>query len=299
MPSSYFEPRLVCRPALRSDTSDVLKFTKSIWDGEDYVPYVWHDWMDDPEGMLATAQYGAHAVGIAKVTLLSPGQWWLEGLRVDPAYQGLKIGSHLHEYMDAWWIAHGDGILRLMTNSRRVQVQHLCDRTGFSRIGEVIGFRLDLQAPKKAEAPRTPATFRRVNLDDGSAAVKFADAHLEHAGGLMDWGWRFSRPDLAPLQELARRGRLHWWRDRRGLLATREDEHDGQGVLAIAFAACESADLAALLADAAGLAGAEGYPSLHWLAPTQPVVKAALGQTGFITDWDSSGYLYEKPHPRA
>ena len=105
---------------------------------------MWQEWLDDPQGLLATAQYGLHAVGIAKVTHLSPGQWWLEGLRVDPKFQGLKIGSHLHEYMDRWWLRHGDGIIRLMTSSERVQVHHLCERTGYTKIGEVADYRLDL-----------------------------------------------------------------------------------------------------------------------------------------------------------
>ena len=137
---SLSAPHVVCRPALPLDAPDVLEFTKFIWDGHDYIQYVWKDWFADPQGLLAVAQYGPHAVGMAKVTLLSPGQWWLEGLRVDPKFQGLKIGSHLHEYMDAWWLKHCDGTLRLMTSSQRVQVHHLCERTGFAKIAEVTGY---------------------------------------------------------------------------------------------------------------------------------------------------------------
>ena len=154
---SYSDPVLVCRPALPSDTDDVLEFTKFIWEGHDYIKYVWHEWLDDPQGLLATAQYGSHAVGIAKITLLSAGQWWLEGLHVDPKFQGLKIGSHLHEYMDRWWLRHGDGILRLMTSSERVQVHHLSERTGYTKTGEVADYRLDLAksgvVARSAEGP--------------------------------------------------------------------------------------------------------------------------------------------------
>ncbi len=131
------EPRLVCRPALPRDRADVFEFTKFIWEGHDYIRFVWDDWLADPHGLLAVAEYGGSTVGMAKVTLVSKGQWWLEGFRVDPRVQGLKVGSHIHEYVNDWWLEHGDGAVRLMTSSERVQVHHLSERTGFVRIGEV------------------------------------------------------------------------------------------------------------------------------------------------------------------
>jgi hypothetical protein len=90
---SFSSPVPVCRPALPLDKADVLEFTKFIWDGHDYIRYVWDDWLADPRGILAVVEYGGHAVGLGKVSYVAQGQWWLEGLRVDPRYQGLKIGS--------------------------------------------------------------------------------------------------------------------------------------------------------------------------------------------------------------
>ena len=50
-----------------------------------------------PNGLLAVAEFNGHAIGCSKITLISEGQWWLEGFRVDPKYQGLKVGSRIHE----------------------------------------------------------------------------------------------------------------------------------------------------------------------------------------------------------
>ena len=289
---SFSEPRIVCRPALPSDTADVLEFTKYIWEGHDYIHYVWKDWLADPHGLLVTAQFGTQAVGIAKVSLISPGQWWLEGLRVDPKFQGLKIGSHLHKYTDGWWIKHGDGLIRLMTSSQRVQVHHLSERTGYAKIGEVLGCRLDLPADD-SQPP-----FQLVMPKEVSEALTFASAHLSHSNGLMDSGWRFSAPDETILNDLARTGRLHWWRGRLGLLAAHEDEQDEGRVLAISFAAAhEPSLLSGLLRDTAGLAKQQRFVYVHWLAPVNEPVREALQQAGFFVDWDSSGYLYAKPHP--
>jgi len=50
--------RLVCRPALPKDTPDVLELTRTIWDGHDYLPAVWDDWLRDYDGMLAVRNTG-------------------------------------------------------------------------------------------------------------------------------------------------------------------------------------------------------------------------------------------------
>ena len=305
---AFHDPRRVCRPALSSDTADVLEFTKHIWAGEDYIKYVWQDWLHDPCGVLAIAQYGSHAVGMAKVTFVSRGQWWLEGLRVDPAHQSLGIASHLHEYTNAWWLENGDGVVRLMTSSERVQVHHLCERTGYARVGEVIAYRSTetLQRPPPPDAAPPPAhrqpdsrpAFQRATEDQVVAALAFASGHLGHSDGLMDSGWQFSTPDQDRLSTSAAGGHLHWWRDRQGLLSTFEDEQDGEPYLAIGFAAITRLSrLSQLLRDAADLASRRGYAGVCWLAPAQERVQAALRAAGYATDWEHAGFLYARRHP--
>jgi len=226
--------------------------------------------------------------GMAKVTLLSPGQWWLEGLRVDPKFQGLKIGSHLHEYMDAWWLAHGGGTLRLMTSSQRLQVHHLCDRTGYTKVAEVIGY----DAPALDE---TLHAFEGIGPDDVQAAAQFAASHASHLSALMDSGWRFAAPDEPALLDQARQQRLFWWRGRTALFTYWEDEDDLR--LGVGLLAADSQILADLLMDARRLAAAKHLVSVRWHAPAGDTVQPALKAAGFVTDWDASAYLYAKPHP--
>ena len=44
---------VACRPARQSDTVDVMELTRTIWEGEDYVPQVWASWLADRRGRLA------------------------------------------------------------------------------------------------------------------------------------------------------------------------------------------------------------------------------------------------------
>ncbi len=284
------KPHVVCRPALPSDTQDVLEFTKFIWEGHDYIKYVWRDWLADPQGLLAAAVYGPHTVGIAKVTLLTPGQWWLEGFRVDPNHQGLRIGSHLHEYLDAWWLEHGEGTLRLMTSSERVQVQHLSARTGFAKVGEVWGYR----APAAAVSQDS---FEPVAQKDIATALEFCAGHLTGPHRLMDLGWRFAKPDMAALTGLAHAGRLYWWRGREGLAGFWEDGGDEGRVLAISLIACKAGSLTEVLRDIPRLARERGYISVLWLAPNDGDLQARMSSAGYLSEWDHAGFLYEKGHP--
>lgn len=296
---SFSEARVVCRPSLPADTGDVLAFTKHIWEGRDYIHLVWDEWLTDPNGLLVSAQFGRGVVGIAKVTPVFPGQWWLHGLRVDPAYQGLRIGSQLHDYINAWWLEHGDGAIRLLTSTKRVQVHHLCERTGYQRVGEIITYRRMLNGQGEGSQSEGSASGNFVAVSPGELreALAYSQRHLQLVGGLMDTGWRFVLPDAASLADRLREGRLHWWRGRQGLAATWEGDDDDGAVLGIGFvAAAQTEALSDILRECPALAeGIQAY-ALFWLAPMDQSVQMALESAGFATDEDS-GVLFERRHP--
>ena len=47
---------VVCRPALAKDTEEVMELCSHIWDGGDYIPQVWDEWLADPDGLLGVAE---------------------------------------------------------------------------------------------------------------------------------------------------------------------------------------------------------------------------------------------------
>lgn len=294
MKYSFSSPRVVCRPALPRDFDDVREFCKGIWDGHDYVPFVFRDWLADPHGILAAAEYAGRCVGIAKVTLLSPGQWWLEGFRVDPKLQGLKIGSHIHEYVDEWWLSNGDGIARLMTSAKRVKVHHLCEKLGYVKTAEVSGY----HGPAIPDAPTD--SFHPVKETDWKAALEFASkSQTLKLTGLVDMGWRQAVPDETLLREMIAAQKAFWWRDRAGLLLTWDDREDDEKTLGICLPACELNALPEFLLEIRHLAAQQTCTDAYWIAPAGASVAAALTSAGYATDWDAAGFIYEKKHPTA
>ncbi len=280
-------PRVVIRPALPRDKADVAEFTKSIWDGHDYVGRVFPRWLEDPRGILLAAEYAGHCVGCAKVSSVAPGEWWLEGFRVDPNFQDKKIGSRLDAVSNEWWEEHGDGVVRLMTNSRRVKVHHLSEARGFKRLGEIYAY----EAEPLAEF--TDA-FTPVKLDEVNEAVAFCQRVEQDR--LMGVGWTFSMPSFTTLYAAAQDGLAWWWRGQTGILAAWRDDDERGDHLTVGLDVCAGDERAEMLMDYRRLVSLRGEIVASWMA----VVSESLGQTlqaaGFKCMWEDGGYLYERKH---
>lgn len=294
MPLTFTQPRVVIRPTLPADTPDVLEFCKYIWGGQDYIPYVWDEWFHDPKGILFTAEYAGKAVGVVRVVQTAPGQWWFEGFRVDPRFQGRQIGSQLHEYIVDWWLKYGDGKVRLWTNAKRVKVHHLCERLGFT-LKQSRGMYV---APSLAE----PAgAFTPVKVEEAPSAADLACQATSQLtfGGTLDISWQAVTPNETSLRELLAwpEGRVLWWRDRQGLLCLWENDEYRPPCPTIALAACENADLSALLREARGYARQAGYDQIVINARLVPEMDAALTSAGFTREGEDANYEYERVHP--
>lgn len=291
---SFSSPAAVCRPALPSDRADVLEFTKFIWGGNDYIRYVWDEWLADPRGVLVVAEYAGHAVALGKATFVTDGQWWLEGLRVDPKYQGLKIGSHIFQYLDDWWKQHAGGTYRLMTSYERVQVHHLCQRFGWSKIGEVKMYEGAASRAKRAQRAQPAHMFQPVAEAEAPDAARFASANLGYCWGLADIGWKHARPDQRIMEGYSREGTLHWWGEHEGLIAYWDDTEGGPQAMGVVLAACKLEALALLLADLRRLAAELGFASVFWHAPARDDVEAALARAGYESKFPGSAWLFGK-----
>ncbi len=155
MTQTFSSPQVICRPAIARDHADIAEFCKGIWEGGDYVPEVWTHWYNDPNGILVTAEYNGYAIGCAKLSLIDDGQWWLEGVRVDPHHQGLKVGSRMHTYLTDWWVEHGNGTVRLLTENPAMV--HLCEKTDYTKTQELRGYSaISINEPTDNFSPATP-----------------------------------------------------------------------------------------------------------------------------------------------
>lgn len=83
------------RRAQPSDKDQVSALCAKIWDGDDYLPRCFDEWVADAEGELGLCFFGEALAGISKLTWLAPGEAWLEGLRKDPDLNVKGVGAAL------------------------------------------------------------------------------------------------------------------------------------------------------------------------------------------------------------
>jgi GNAT superfamily N-acetyltransferase len=284
---------VVCRPALPLDTEDILRFTSRIWDGDDYVPSVWEEWLADATGACGIAEYHGHAIGLVKMSLLAPGQWWIMGLRVDPDHQHLGVASRLHHYILDQWERIGNGVIRLSTLSSNIPIHHLAERTGFRKI-------LDVSSFTSRARPKDENRFRHVKTEELTVACDFAcdaDSNMLMLG-LIDLSWEWAAIDKSILRQAIAEKRLWWWRKRTGLIMTVEDDTDDIRCPLLQYTGCAMEDLTDLLSDYRALAARLGYKYARWVAPLIPQAVKPLNRAGFKRNWDDSLYIYEKYAPK-
>ena len=287
--TKFSSPLPVVRPALPRDIADMVEFTKFIWGGHDYVGYVFAEWLKDPRGQLLAAEYAGKCIGCAKVSFLAPGQWWLEGFRVDPNHQGLKIGSKLDASANEWFDEHADGTLRLLTNSKRVQVHHLSESRGFVRVGEVCAY----AAEPLNESTDAFMPIRAEEAEEAAALVRRL-----YPDGYLNIGWKFAAPNADAIRAAMQDENLFfWWRGRAGIVSAWEDDEDGLARLIVGMDACAGGKRVQLLEDLRRLASACGAGVARWMNVIDEEVVRDLEAAGYRKDWEDNAYLYERRHP--
>jgi GNAT superfamily N-acetyltransferase len=291
--------RLVCRPALPKDTPEVMELTRTIWNGEDYVPSVWSDWYSDPDGLLAIAEFGGIVVGLGKLSRIAPYEWWLEGLRVHPDYEGRGIASHLHDYLLRFWLKNGGGAIRLVTASFRTPVHRICERTGFRKLGEFTPFlapSIDLNSGGQQEDRLTLIDVNQIEI---AFKAILASPISSLTAGLMDLSWQWVTPSIELIRQAIIREQVYWWQDKRGVLVISEDDERETRTSMIQIIACQHEDLVELLQDYRKLATHLGFNQAGWVAPLHSELEPLLHQAGFQRDWDASLFVFERRHPNA
>ena len=283
---------VTCRPAKQSDTTQVMALTKLIWDGDDYVPHAWADWLADTQGLLGVAEYAGQLIALGKLTRLSEHDWWLEGMRVHPDYEGRGVASQLNAYLLAYWEREGTGKIRLATSSKSEAVHRICAHNGFHKGAEYTTYK----APTLDSGNDFATHFRPVLEEDLSRALSTIQNSpaLALQEELLDLGWQWAPPREAYLLESIQADQIWWWRNGDGLLAVSEFDDEKSPTTLVRGLACQLEDLPDLLLDYRRLAGLRGRAYAKWHAPVAGETRSYLEAAGFTTEPDHSFHIFER-----
>ncbi len=135
--SSVLSPQssvLHLRDAIAADKEPILEFCHQTWDWGDYIEFVWDEWFNDPRGGLRVGELNGRPVGVNKLTMLTPQEGWMEGMRLHPDYRGR---GYAHQFMaDMVLLAKEKGaqVIRLATGSNNVPIQTVAKRLGLRKV---------------------------------------------------------------------------------------------------------------------------------------------------------------------
>jgi hypothetical protein len=81
------------RPIVQSDKPAIQAIASQTWEGSDYLPFVFDDWVADPQGEFVAVLLDGRLAGCGKMTFLTPTDVWFEGLRKDPAVKEKGVAT--------------------------------------------------------------------------------------------------------------------------------------------------------------------------------------------------------------
>lgn len=171
-----------------------------IWDGHDYIPRVFDEWIRDPGAWFQAAEVDGEVAGIQRLRPIGPAVMWYEGLRVAPGSEGKGLAGAMLSAGIGQARSQGFREMRLVTaNPRAIR---LFERAGFQLI----------VAPRRWQAPRLEGE-EPARMVDPQAAAQLAGSlslapEMAGYGGLIPDGEWALEPEAGLLERLAREGRL-------------------------------------------------------------------------------------------
>jgi hypothetical protein len=285
----------VFRRARAADETAVRALSALIWGGEDYAGDSFHEWLADEQGQFTVVYDGETLVAFGKLSRLSPGEWWLEGLARSSRPPGARPGPA------AARLCPGTG---RRNGQRHAPLLHRLDHPGHPSSGETTG----LPAPRcacgpawsgrKAPAPVEPlASFVPVERGELTAVTTQLSQSDQFAacGGLLEHDWKLWLI-LPRLEKLQAEQRLFWWlgvANRLGLVIRTLTERSAS----LSYFQADPADWSHLLDDARRWLLATGAAEIRTKPPKSATMQAALLAAGWTVDEEFELWGYERPLP--
>ena len=181
------------RAVQEADQSALEALVAEIWDGHDYLPKVFTQWLHDENGFFDVLVYEDAIIGVAKLTRFDEQEWWLEGLRIDPTYQGQGLARILHHFKVNQARQLGEGVLRFSTSSQNEAIHKLAAETGFSVVSEFHYMTLP-------SADKSSTGLKLLGVEDMALVQNWLDnsTYFEKVDRSFEstWKWQFVTPDL-------------------------------------------------------------------------------------------------------
>ncbi len=291
-------PHIEIRPARAEDFPQVQAICAQVWEGEDYVPQIWNEWLRDTEGELLSLTLDGKVIGLARLTRMGAREWWMEGLRIDPAYQRRGLGTMFHRYLIERFCARGGGVARFVTGSTNTPVCKMARALGFQKTAAFVMYQAGPQAKGADEFRRLePSDARRVW--DFLRASEYFEAVRRSIETTGHWTWGFlTEPRLLDLLQAERV--YGWFGDRwsaalDGVVIAQVpdvDAEDGRPRVTLAYLDATVGNLAVIAQMFRAVVGHMGLDKVQFKTLARPERLVALEQAGYRRVYDFEIWMF-------
>jgi GNAT superfamily N-acetyltransferase len=137
------------RPA---DRERILEMTRDVWEGRDYIPRVFDDWISESGAAFQAAEVEGVVVGLQRLRPYAPGLIWYEGLRVASTNRRQGVARAMLQSAVAESRDQGFREMRLATGNP--DAVKLFESEGFRRILDIRWWRgLRVEGGESARIP--------------------------------------------------------------------------------------------------------------------------------------------------
>ena len=273
---------LTLRPMRAADRERVTEISSDVWEGHDYLPRVFDDWLGDAGATFQAAELDGLVVGVQRLRPYAPGLVWYEGLRVASTHRRQGVARAMLASAIAEAREQGFREMRLATGN--ADAVPLFESMGFRRLVDVRWWRgLRMEGGEPARMP-DPAEARK----EWPAIEKSPGIELYHGVSADFNGARDI--DAGELERLATIGMLRIGPGGRALVGLREPWGNN---LAVAFVAGRGGALRELLMALRFEADADGLNHVTITLPRHHPAADDMTASGYdLANDDDSAYIY-------
>ena len=265
-----------------ADRDRVAEISRDIWDGHDYLPRVFDDWLADAGSAFQAAELDGVVVGLQRLRPIAPGLLWYEGLRVASTHrrQGLARVMLASAITDA----REQGFREMRLGTGNPDAVPLFESMGFRRLVDVRWWRgLRVEGGEPARMPDPVEARKFWQAIEKSPGIELYHGVAADFNGARDM-------DADELERLAKIGMLRVGPGGRALAALREPWGSN---LAVAFLAGRGGALRELLMALRFEADADGLNHASVSLPRDHPAADDMTASGYdLANDDDSAYIY-------
>ena len=274
--------RLNLRPVRPADRDRVVELTRDVWNGHDYVPRVFDDWVSDAGAAFQALELDGMVVGLQRLRPYGPGLVWYEGLRVASTHRRQGLARTMLRSAIAEAREQGFRVMRLATGNPTAAA--LFEELGFLRVQDDRWWRgIRVEGGESARIPDPAEAEKLWKVIAVSPGIELWGGVTADYNGAHDLG-------PAELARLAETGMLRAGPGGRAIAGLREPWGDN---LAVAFVAGKGGALRELLMALRFEADADGLDDVTIALPREHPAADDLRASGYdFANDDDSSFIY-------